>query len=66
MGIKKKRSDKFDQNTSKEGMGTVDKNSSEEKGINTGKKKKNNNSGEGIEEFIDDKANLSDGDVDET
>jgi hypothetical protein len=64
MADKKKEGhkDKFDENIEREGMGTVDKEGeSEETGMNPRKKGGKNQSGEGVEEFIDDKPNFQDG-----
>jgi hypothetical protein len=67
---KEKRTGKFDVSIDREGMGTVEKEgSSEETGLNPGNKDKKNNSpktGEGIEEFVDDKPNFRNGEKDET
>jgi hypothetical protein len=62
-----KRKDKFDENLENDGMGPVDNEGvSEETGYNRGKKKEKTHSGEGIEEFIDDKPNFRDGEDDES
>jgi hypothetical protein len=64
---KKDQPDKFDENIEKDGMGPVEKEgSSEETGLNPGKKKHPPKSGEGIEEFVHDKPNFLNGEKDGT
>jgi hypothetical protein len=58
--------DKFDENTSREGMGTVDNEDvSEETGYNRRQKNDDSRSGDGIEEFIDDDPNFVNGENDD-
>jgi len=65
-GKKEEHKDKFDENISKEGMGTVDNEGvSEETGMNRGKKNNQTKGGDGIEEFVDGKTNFRNGEKDE-